>query len=310
MTNNITERLFMLNQINQIESNFLSSDLELLMAKFSDIAYKSIRKFKNSQKLFKEASLINWECLIIENIPSELKDKVFTALNKETKEAVIVFKGSEPMPSFDLQNIVNDWWVADLSMVIGKIPKQFHDTHAYLQTVKENIPDGFNVYMTGHSLGGSITQLLCAIAENKSINAYTYNAYGVKHLLPNLESGGFEISSDFSNISNFSVSADLVSTQNEHIGNVYVVKYDKNFVQTIFAIISELPKVLTDIPFKIKKSIKYYFKAINWAFAKINGHLMNNFINGFKYEKNIELKRSAYDDIFDDNILHHPHTTD
>jgi len=120
---------------------------------------------------------------------------------------------------------------------------------------------------------------------NKQVAGYTYNAFGVKHLLPNLEKEGYSINSEFNNINNFSMSADLVSNHNEHIGNVFVVKYEKKFIQTIFAIISELPKVMTDIPFKIKKSIKYYINRVNWFFIKINGHLMNNFTNEFEYEE-------------------------
>ena len=262
-----------------------SNGIELLMAKFCNLSYKNIRKFKNSDVLFKEADLKDWKVIDIDDSHREFQDKAFVAINYAIRETVVVFKGSEPVPSFDLENIVNDWGVADFNLVIGKLPKQFYDSYNYLQAVKRSVPDGFKIYMTGHSLGGSITELLCALEENKNITAYTFNAYGVKHLIPSLENKGFKISSDFDNINNYSVSADLVSNHNEHIGNVFVVKYNKNFIQTVSAIISETPKVMTDIPYKIKKSVKYYFVLINKSFVKVNGHLMNNFVNGFEYEE-------------------------
>lgn len=262
-----------------------SNQLDILMAKFSNLAYKNIRKYKNGQKLFKNKDLSAWEYFQPDDISDEFKSKIFTAINNETKEVVIVFKGSEPLPSFDMESIVNDWCVADLNLVIGKIPKQFYDAYKYVQAVKPSIPTGFKVYMTGHSLGGSIVQLLCSLDENKQVTGYTYNAFGVKHLLPSLKNEGFILSSDFNNINNFSMSVDLVSNQNEHIGNVFVVKYEKNFAQTVSSIISELPKIMTDIPYKTKKSIIYSFNRVNWAVIKINGHLMNNFTNEFEYKE-------------------------
>lgn len=259
--------------------------IEVLMAKFSDLAYKNIRKYKNGQKLFKENELSNWEYFQPDNISEELKCKIFTAINNQSKQVVIVVRGSEPLPSFDLESLINDWGISDFNLVVGKLPMQFMDFYNYIKKIKTFAPDDYQIYITGHSLGGSIIQLLCSLEENKHIIAYTYNAYGVKHLLQGLENKGFLLCSDFSHINNFSVNVDLVSNHNEHIGNVFVLKYEKGFIKTIFCIISELPKVMTDIPFKIKKTIKYYFNTIKWFFIKINGHLMNNFTNEFEYEE-------------------------
>ena len=139
--------------------------------------------------------------------------------------------------------------------------------------------------MTGHSLGGSIVQLLCTLEENKHIQGYTYNAYGIKHLIPALEKEGFILNKTFDNISNFSVETDLVSNHNEHIGKVFVVKYQKSFIKTITSILKESPKMLVNVPSKIKRSIKYYFYILKLFFVKIDGHLMNNFTGDFQYEE-------------------------
>lgn len=256
---------------------------EVLMAKLSNFAYTNIRKLKNGSLVLKKESCGTWEYFQPNDISQDLKCKVFCVVNNETKELVIVFRGSEPLPSFDLEGIVSDWGISDFNMVVGKLPLKFLDFYNYVKTVKNNTD--YKIYMTGHSLGGSIVQLLCALDENKDISAYTYNAYGIRHLLEILEKEGFCISSDFNNINNFSVSVDLVSNHNKHVGNIYIIKYDKSFIQTILCILSELPKILYDVPFKIIKSIKYYISIVNLFFVKINGHLMNNFIHGFKYEK-------------------------
>lgn len=263
----------------------ISDKTEVLMAKFSNLAYKNIRKYKNEQKLFKEKELLNWEYFQPDNISEELKCKIFTAINNQNKQVVIVVRGSEPLPSFDLESLVNDWGVSDFNLVVGKLPMQFLDFYNYIKVIKTFAPENYQIYITGHSLGGSIIQLLCSLEENKHIIAYTYNAYGVKHLLQGLGTKGFSLCSDFNHINNFSVNVDLVSSHSEHIGNVFIIKYKKGLIQTIFCILSELPKVMIDIPFKIKKTIKYYFNTVKWFFIKINGHLMNNFINEFEYEE-------------------------
>lgn len=262
-----------------------SDKAQVLMAKLSNLAYKNIRIYKNGQKLFKNNNLLDWEYFQPEDIAQGLRSKIFSAVNNTSKEIVVVFKGFEPIPSFDIESIVNDWCVSDINLVIGRIPKQFYDAYNYLNSVKSSTTADFKIFLTGHSLGGSLVQLLCSLSENKQITGYTFNAYGAKHLLSSIEQEGYSIGSDFSNINNFSIEVDLVSNQNEHIGNVFVVKYEKSFVKTIFSIISELPKILTDIPFKIIKSIRYYFNTVKWFFVKINGHLMNNFTSEFKYEK-------------------------
>lgn len=275
----------MLNQIEEPKNLSNANITEILMAKFSNLAYKKIRKNKNGQKLFKKSELTNWEYFQPDNISEELKSKIFTAVNNISKEVAVVFKGSEPIPSFDIESIVNDWCVSDINLIIGRIPKQFYEAYNYLNSIKNSSPSDFKIFITGHSLGGSIVQLLCSLVENEHVTGYTFNAYGVKHLLPLLEKKGYSINTHFTNINNFSIDVDLVSNQNEHIGNVFVVKYAKSFLKTVFSIISELPKILTDIPFKIIKSIKYYFNTVKWFFIKINGHLMNNFTSEFKYEK-------------------------
>ena len=275
----------MLKQDEKTQHTSESNKLEFLMANFSNLAYKNLRRFKNRQKLFKYKNLSAWEYFQPDNIPNRIKLKSFTAINNETKEIVIIFKGSEPIPSFDLEGIVNDWCIADINLVIGKIPKEFYDAYDYVNSIKDVVSGDFKIFMTGHSLGGSLVQLLCALKENNHITGYTFNPFGVKHLIPLLEKEGFGVSSDFVNINNFSIDIDLVSNHNKHIGKVFVVKYKKTFLKTIYCIISELPKILTDIPFKIVKSIKYYFNTIKWFFIKINGHLMNNFTSEFNYEE-------------------------
>ena len=274
----------MLKERDKTDTTLTSNNKELLTARLSNLAYTSIRKYKNNQKLFKDASLSSWEYFQPEAISAETKLKMFTAINNTTKELVIVLKGSEPIPSFDIESMITDWCISDIHLVIGKIPKQFYEAYSYLNTVKNQVPNDYKIFITGHSLGGSIVQLLCSLSENNEIIGYTYNPYGVKHLLPILEEENFIINSAFENINNFSINIDLVSNHNDHIGNIYIIKYKKTFFKTIFCIISELPKILTDIPFKIIKTIKYYFNLTKLFFIKMDAHFMNNFTSEFEYK--------------------------
>ena len=120
--------------------------------------------------------------------------------NDTTGQYKFVSRGTEtePLSGRDIN--------ADLQMGIGKLPNQVQDAREFLiEAKKDIIRDGGNptidLSLTGHSLGGSITQILAA--ENPQLNASTFNPYGVGNLIPG---GG-----DYSNISNHVMAKDYVS---------------------------------------------------------------------------------------------------
>lgn len=94
---------------------------------------------------------------------------------------------------------------ADYQMGIGRLPDQVTSARAFLQSVKSYISDhdgnpSTDLSLTGHSLGGSITQVLAS--ENPQLPATAFNPYGVGNLIPE---------GDYINITNYVMAKDPVS---------------------------------------------------------------------------------------------------
>ena len=116
--------------------------------------------------------------------------------NNATGQYTFVNRGTESATDF----------VSNAQMGIHKLPDQVPHARNFLQDAKDEIiRNGGNpttdLSLTGHSLGGSITQVLGA--ENPNLQASTFNAYGVGNLIP---AGG-----NYSNITNNVMAGDGVS---------------------------------------------------------------------------------------------------
>lgn len=255
---------------------------QILMARLSDFAYYNFYALKCGNPIFKDKSLDNWYFYQLSEITESIKHSVFSVINDEEKKIIIVFKGSEPS-IFDVQKFISDWCISDLRMLIGQLPLSFFDYLQYVAQVKSDFKD-YKLYMTGHSLGGSIAQLIASVSYNYDIKTYTFNAFGAKHLLKCLEKENLEISNSQKNITNFIVNTDLIAKKNNHIGLVYQIKYKKTLLNSFISILKELPKIFVNLPYKITNSLKYYFKSADFILKKIDSHLMNNFTNSFEYE--------------------------
>lgn len=119
--------------------------------------------------------------------------------NLDTGKYELVSRGTE----FDREPLKDG--KADLQMGFGHLPDQVADARAFLKASEKIIRnDGGNpntdLSLTGHSLGGSITQVLGA--ENPQLKAETFNPYGVGNLVP---------PNDYPNITNHVMEKDFVS---------------------------------------------------------------------------------------------------
>ncbi|MFA6971699.1 MAG: YqiA/YcfP family alpha/beta fold hydrolase, partial [Gallionella sp.] len=86
-------------------------------------------------------------------------------------EIVIANRGTEPTSSLDR--------TADLQMVANKLPDQYQFAKQFLdQVLSTNL--NATITVTGHSLGGSLAQLLAA---QTGLSAVTFNPYGAKGLV-------------------------------------------------------------------------------------------------------------------------------
>jgi len=139
-----------------------------------------------------------------------------------TNKYIVSFTGTQANDRKDFD--------ADKQMLNGEVPAQFKSAKGFMENLKA--ADGTSIStdqiqsITGHSLGGSLAQMIGALDDYKNVNVDTYNAYGVEHLLDNLASQGETLSSNYSNINNYGDSEDLIYRASDHIGNDHSVNSD------------------------------------------------------------------------------------
>ena len=79
------------------------------------------------------------------------------------------------------------------------------------------------IFITGHSLGGALAQLIAAkiyCTTKKKIDTFTYNAPGCKHLL---DIFGYDKNLNYSFITNYAVMNDWCGMYGENIGQTFLV---------------------------------------------------------------------------------------
>lgn len=135
------------------------------------------------------------------------------------EEIVIAYRGSDSGV---------DWGVSDLQIALGQVPSQLSDALAFYDLIEDeaSTSDETTITITGHSLGGSLAEMIGALDDYKDVNVDTYNSYGTQHLLDDLSRQGEKLSSDYSNINNYGDGEDLVYRASDHIGNDHSVNSD------------------------------------------------------------------------------------
>lgn len=91
---------------------------------------------------------------------------------KNENNIVISYRGSDT---------AIDFFGSDRQMYFGELPSQYKNANEVYQQVKKAYPN-FNITVTGHSLGGSLAQLVSA---QNGCQAVTFNAYGTRDILNN-----------------------------------------------------------------------------------------------------------------------------
>ena len=121
-------------------------------------------------------------------------------------KVVIAMRGTEIPKTNDLTD--------DLAMFMKKLPNQYTDAQKFYEKVKKDFPNQ-EIVFTGHSLGGSLAQLMSNKTGHETV---TFNAYGVADLLQ----GNIN---DNLNIRNYGNSNDKVFTENinNQLGNIYMI---------------------------------------------------------------------------------------
>lgn len=149
--------------------------------------------------------------------PSDTGFAAMAVRNEATGEIVIAYRGTDG---------INDLTGSDLQLALqNDVPEQYPEAAAFYTAISNEY--GSNITLTGHSLGGALAQLVAAITESP---AYIYNAPGVEAIYQGLE-GAKEgaTASSFTNINNYNMAFDAVSTRGEQLGNV--TNYDPSSLE-------------------------------------------------------------------------------
>lgn len=134
----------------------------------------------------------------------------------DTKEVVIANRGTEPHDQGKWMDIITD-----AGMVLVGLNAQMPDARAFANQVKEDVAKdaahfGYPVppiTVTGHSLGGAITEIL---AHEMHWQGVTFNGYGATDLGYHLPEGGNQVI-------NYVRATDVVSAASHHFGKVVVL---------------------------------------------------------------------------------------
>ena len=138
--------------------------------------------------------------------------------NKDTGfHAEVLAKGNDVIVSYRGTNITSVQDIRnDVAMARDKIPVQATDAIKVYDQVKQDYPNS-DVTVTGHSLGGSLSQIVSSV---RGCEAVTFNAYGTKDMFENSANIKEE------NIVNYVNEWDPITMSNaeNHVGETYAVK--------------------------------------------------------------------------------------
>lgn len=152
------------------------------------------------------------------------RDNESTGFHAETfykkGTVVISMRGTDP---FSYQDII----LNDMAMGTNNLPIQYIDAINYYNEIQQTFQNS-KIVFTGHSLGGSLAQLMGNLTGNEAV---TFNAYGVGNLL----NGNINYENS-KNIRNYGNINDLVFMMNfdNQLGHTQVINssFDDDFYLT------------------------------------------------------------------------------
>ncbi len=147
----------------------------------------------------------------------------FAYKNNSTGNIIVVHAGSNDLSKISnwfTNETFNDWIKTDGQLATDTIPSQFYSAKNFLENVISSNQQS-NISQTGQSLGGTLAQLCGVLDEFKNIDTKTFNPLGTIDLFDDLQSQGYNISNDFSNINNYCSQKEPISSIMGHPGTTY-----------------------------------------------------------------------------------------
>ena len=127
-------------------------------------------------------------------------------------KVVIAMRGTEKEDKKDWQN--------DINMGMKKLPNQYVDAQKFYEKVKKDFSDQ-EIIFTGHSLGGSLAQLMSNKTGHETV---TFNAYGVRDILQGNVRNNLENIRNYGNVDDSTFNLNL----RNQLGKTYVIGYGKD----------------------------------------------------------------------------------
>lgn len=144
--------------------------------------------------------------------------------NESTNTLIIASRGSEE------RETKQDWIANDGNMFLGNLPSQIDDAYSFAKNTIDKLakqhPDA-DIYFTGHSLGGSLSQMLGSLDDFDNSNTITFNAYGTGNLQDKLKQKYNSSGNHSSNIDNYITKGDSVSNSSPQVGNKHYLEPSK-----------------------------------------------------------------------------------
>ena len=132
-------------------------------------------------------------------------------IDKKEKNIVIAFRGTDLNKGINeaKKDLINDNY-----LLLKNIPPQINNAREFKNKIQKNFK-GYNIILTGHSLGGSLAQIIGAESGEKTV---TYGAYGTKQLINSRNN-------NFYNIKNYGNANDIIFVSNidNQLGETYVI---------------------------------------------------------------------------------------
>lgn len=144
-----------------------------------------------------------------ELFPKTGNNGFFAAVVKKGNNITIVYRGTELNDLNDLKD--------DFRMISKQLPEQYSDAiNLYDDVAKYCKNNGYELSVTGHSLGGSLAAI---VSVKRGVEAVTFNPYGIKNLLnPNIKY-------ITNKVTNYCCNEDIITRINaeNHIGKCYSI---------------------------------------------------------------------------------------
>lgn len=138
---------------------------------------------------------------------SNNKTGYYSETYKKGKEIAIVYRGTDLSFTSFLET-GKDFFGSDLQMAADLSPAQLKDARNTYNAIKQSYPSS-KVVLSGHSLGGSLAQLISAETGTKAV---TFSAYGTGKILA--QKGYSQAEQRLLNITNYGNEKDPIFTKN------------------------------------------------------------------------------------------------